>query len=302
MNAPKAVGIIGLGMVGGPLKRYFEECRGYVRGTDLFLFDADPKKDFHDDANRADIIFVSVPTPRSSEGTADTSIITSVLKTIAARKVVVIKSTVPPGTTESLQRARPDLKIVFNPEFLTEANAWENTLHPDRQLVGFTKQSRGAARRVLELLPPARIFAPSPGFKLSATEAELVKYGANIFLARKITFANAMFDLASSHKANYENVRKGIGADPRIGESHLNVHHHGYRGYGGYCFPKDTDALIAHAKGRGLMRVAELFAADRSFNEALLDEQGLLPRDVSMHDHDLIKKKVEKSQKNEGTS
>ena len=285
-----AIGIIGIGMVGTPLKRWFEE-RGYKRGEHLFLFDIDSKKNYTDDTSRADIIFLAVPTPRGTSGAADLSRLDDAFRAIAGGKTVVIKSTVPPGTTEMFQKRYPHHRILFNPEFLTEAHAWEDTIHPDRQLVGWTGMSKSIASDILSLLPPAPVVSPSGALSLSATEAEIVKYGANVFLTRKVTFANAMFDLALYHGVNYDAIRAGIAADPRIGSSHLDVSHGGYRGYGGYCFVKDTDALIAHCREVGLTGAAELFDADRAYNTALLASQKLTPEDVSVHDAEWIQNK-----------
>ncbi len=138
-NPPLTIGIIGLGMVGAPIKRYFEE-KGHTRGKNLFLLD--PAKKLADDIGKADVIFIAVPTPRTASGAADTSIVFSVVENIPAGKIVVIKSTVPPGTTEKVQRENPKLNVLFSPEFLTEKNAWNDFLHPDRQIVGFTKKSK----------------------------------------------------------------------------------------------------------------------------------------------------------------
>ena len=107
------VGIIGVGMVGGPLKRYFEEYQNYQRGKDLFLYDIDPKKGFGDNINKADIIFISVPTPRSEEGRANISAVEAAVKMIRDNKIIVIKSTVPPGTTEAFQKKHPNRKFLF---------------------------------------------------------------------------------------------------------------------------------------------------------------------------------------------
>lgn len=285
-------------MVGTPLARYFREHRGYNRGRDLFLFDIDPGKSFDDDVNRAEIVFICVPTPRASDGSARLDAVESALARIVGEKIVVVKSTVPPGTTEGFQKKYPQHKMLFNPEFLTEAHAWENTVNPDRQLVGYTEESKDAAATVLAILPQAKIQAPSPEYKLTATEAEIIKYAANVFLMRKITFANAVYDLAADLGADYEKIRVGLASDPRIGSSHLDVFHQGYRGYGGYCFTKDTDALIDHCKKRGLRRFVKLLSADRLFNEEVLKEQGLTPEDVSVHDEEWIKKKLEVRGKN----
>ena len=290
-----SIGIIGVGMVGAALKKYFEEMQGRVRDADLFLYDTDPRKNFGDDINHADIIFIAVPTPRRSDGSAGLDAVISALEQIRAGKRVVLKSTVPPGTTQMLQKRFQDLQILFNPEFLTEAHAWENMIHPDRQLVGWTSESRGSAPMVLKLLPTAAVMSPSANLDMTATEAEIVKYAANYFLTRKVTFANAMYDLARHHDADYESIRRGIGADPRIGASHLDVHHGGYRGYGGYCFVKDTDGLIAHCRTEGLEELARFFENDRLYNERLLDAQALTSEDVSVHDHEWIrnaKKKI----------
>ncbi|MEK7541926.1 MAG: hypothetical protein AAB533_03705 [Patescibacteria group bacterium] len=291
------IGIIGVGMVGAPLTRYFEERRGYARGRDLFLYDKDPVKGYGDDINRADIIFISVPTPRMADGSAGLAAVADAFSRIAPGKIAVLKSTVPPGTTEYFQKKYPGLKVLFNPEFLTERRAWEDFVKPDRQIVGFTAQSIDAAHAVLSLLPKAPFMSPwgvntYRPVKITATEAEIIKYGGNVYFARKVNFANALADLANAHGADYENVRLAMAADYRIGDSHLDVMHGGYRGFGGYCFPKDTDALLAHMKERGMKAGAELLQSDRTFNENLLASQGLTWEDVSVHDHEWIQKKM----------
>lgn len=287
------IGIIGIGMVGAPLARYFEEVAGYVAGKTLFLFDTDPAKHCSDALDRADVVFICVPTPPGLGGAADLSRVEDAIVRIGSPlhrrgtpRVIVIKSTVPPGTTEYFQARFPHYDFLFNPEFLTERAAWENTIHPDRQLVGWTVQSKKRAASVATLLPPAPLTAPSPEFEVTATEAELIKYAANVFLARKVTFANALFDLARHHDIDYEHIRKGIASDPRIGPSHLEIFYSGYRGYGGYCFVKDTDALVAHARTQGLDHVADLIGADVRFNGKVLAAQGLTPKEVAVHDHE----------------
>lgn len=293
------IGVIGVGMVGGPLKRYFEEIQGHRRGEDLFLYDIDPKKGYFDDVNLADVIFISVPSPRSPDGSANLSAVESAFQIIRGEKIVVIKSTVPPGTTEAFQKKHPQLKVLFNPEFLTEKKAWEDFIKPDRQIVGFTGDSIDAAHLVLSLLPKAPFMSPWGGntyrpVKITATEAEIIKYGGNIHFARKINFAAMLAILAEKHGVDYENVRLGMSADFRIGDSHLDVNHGGYRGFGGFCFPKDLDAFISHLDFHGLSDCAELLRNDRAFNERILARQGLTLEEVSVHDHEWIKKKLEK--------
>lgn len=300
-----------MGMVGTPLKRYFEERQGYERGKDLFLYDIDPHKGYSDDVNAADVVFIAVPTPRTPEGSAGLGAMESAFQMLQGEKIAVIKSTVPPGTTEYFQKKYPRHKVLFNPEFLTEKRAWEDFIKPDRQIVGFTSESMDAAHAVLSLLPKAPFMSPwgintYHPIKITATEAELIKYGGNVYFVRKVTFANVLAKACETTAAlyknqgiaaevDYDNVRRGMAADYRIGDSHLDVNHGGYRGMGGYCFPKDTAALIAHLKKIGLPDCAELLKSDWEFNEKLLAEQGLTIDDVSVHDAEWVKKKIENS-------
>lgn len=285
------VGIIGIGMVGTPLARYFEEVRGHRRGGDLFFYDTDPAKGCFDDINRAEIVFICVPTPRAPDGRADLAAVESAFGTIGGGKIVVIKSTVPPGTTERFQALYPHHKVFFNPENLTERFAWEDFLRPDTQIVGFTARSLEAARIVLSLLPKAPFMSPwgintYHRIAITATEAEIIKYARNVHFYRKVNFANALARLAERMGADYENVRAGMAADHRIGDSHLDVNHGGYRGVGGYCFPKDMDAFIAHLEEQELQECADFLRQDREFNKFILTEQGLTLEDVTGHDHE----------------
>src|SRR3989338_45871 len=294
MHSPK-IGIIGVGWVGSQIKRYFEEIKGYKIGENLFCFDIDPKK-CAGDINFSDIIFVTVPTPRNSQdGSCDLSIVDNAVSKIKGEKIVVIKSTVPPGTTENLQKKYPQHNFLFNPEFLSESTAWQDMLRPDRQIVGFTEESLDAAFLVLSLLPKAPFMSPwGQGtyhrIRIAATEAELIKYAGNIHFVRKVNWANALAKAAEKMGADYENIRKGMSADYRIGDSHLDVNHGGYKGFGGYCFPKDLSAFMMFAKGQGMEEVHNLLKAAWDFNGKLLAEQGLTYDDVSKHINDDFKK------------
>lgn len=284
------VGVIGVGMVGTPLRRWFEES-GYKRYQDLFLYDIDPKKAYFDNINMADIIFIAVPTPRGFDGGCDLSAVNSALGLLvdSLPKTVVIKSTVPPGTTEAIQKKFLNCKVLFNPEFLTERRAWEDFVRPDRQIVGFTEHSIDAAHIVLSLLPKAPFMSPwglgtYKPVRITATEAEIIKYGCNIHFVRKVNFANLLNSLCEAMEVDFENVRKGMAADFRIGDSHLDVNHGGYRGWGGYCFPKDLDALIYFLERLlGFEAAVKLLKSDKDFNATLLLGQGLTIEDVSKH-------------------
>lgn len=285
------IGVVGIGMVGTPIARYFEERKGLKRGEDLFLFDADPEKNFNDDVNQADIIFVSVPTPPGEGGAADLSALKSVFQKLEgnpparAGKVVVIKSTVTPGTTEAFQKHYPNHKVLFNPEFLTARRNWEDFIRPDRQIVGFTENSIDAASVVLNLLPRAPFMSPwgintNRSIAITATEAEMIKYASNVHYARKVNFANIMASLADKLGADYENVRLAMSADFRIGDSHLDVNYAGYRGFGGHCLPKDIQSLTAALERNGLPDAAKLLREDYEYNGKLIESQGFSWEDV----------------------
>ena len=196
MDRPN-IGIVGVGWVGGQIKRYFEEVKGYKIFADLFLQDLDPNRSAGH-IESADVIFVALPTPMSLiDGSCSTYFVESAVDAIPGEKIVVIKSTVTPGTTEKLQRRNPQHKFLFNPEFLSESTAWQDMMRPDRQIVGFTEQSLDAAHLVLSLLPKAPYMSPwgqgtYKQTRITATEAELIKYAGNVYFAQKVNWANAL--------------------------------------------------------------------------------------------------------------
>src|SRR3989344_4894434 len=293
-NNKLRVGIIGLGMVGDPIRRWFGELKGYKRGKDLFCFDTDKKKGFSDDINKADVIFIAVPTPSPKGGGANLSILYSAIKTVKDGKIVVIKSTVPPGTSEELQRKYPKKKFIFSPEFLTESQVWLDFSRPDRQILGPTEKARDVVKEVQMLLPLAPFSRPwSSDYskkEVTATEAELAKYASNVFGYIKVIYGNMIADICSSFGAEYENVREMISADPRIGPAWLNVNHGNYCGAGGFCFPKDMNALIKFIeKIPSLKPASAVLNAVRTYNRGLLKRQGLSEEMVSRHDREVAK-------------
>jgi len=293
-NNKLRVGIIGLGMVGDPIRRWFGELKGYKRGKDLFCFDTDKKKGFSDDINKADVIFIAVPTPSPKGGGANLSILYSAIKTVKDGKIVVIKSTVPPGTSEELQRKYPKKKFIFSPEFLTESQVWLDFSRPDRQILGPTEKARDVVKEVQMLLPLAPFSRPwSSDYskkEVTATEAELAKYASNVFGYIKVIYGNMIADICSSFGAEYENVREMISADPRIGPAWLNVNHGNYCGAGGFCFPKDMNALIKFIeKIPSLKPASAVLNAVRTYNRGLLKRQGLSEEMVSRHDLEVAK-------------
>lgn len=243
MKQQKKIGIIGGGFVGTAVQRYFER-----KGEEVKVYDKYKESHPAEDVLRQDFIFIAVPTPFTDK--IDLSIMDEAMANVARAdhgKIVIIKSTVIPGTTEKYQKQYPNLRLVFNPEFLTEETADQDFGFPDRQIVGFTPESYGIAGEVLQILPLAPFSRIIP-----ATAAELIKYFGNNWFAVKVAYANQMYDVCEKLGIDYDIVRDGVAADKRIGSSHLAVWHKGYRGYGGKCLPKDIRAMIEFAKGLGL--------------------------------------------------
>ena len=252
------VGIVGLGVVGDGVQHYFQR-------TDHEIKVYDPKRGLGSvqSINEADVVFICAPTPHLPERGVDDSAIENAIGVLKGSKVVIIKSTVLPGTTEAFQTRYSQHCLLFNPEFLREAYARTDFLRPDRQIVGYTAQSRHLADAVLAMLPAAPYTQV-----MGAREAEMAKYMTNTFLALKVTFANEIFDLCTSLDVDYDNVREAVTADLRIGDSHLNVNEDGYRGYGGKSLPKDTKALLELGE-RMQVPLRLLRTADR-INDSLL--------------------------------
>ena len=214
----------------------------------------------------ADAVFIAVGTPsRRGDGHADLSFVYGAVREIAPQlsptAIVVMKSTVPVGTGDEIERIlrelRPDaaMQVVSNPEFLREGAAIQDFKHPDRIVVG-TDDARGRAV-LAEVYRPLYLNA-APILYVSRRTAELIKYASNAFLAAKITFINEIADLCECVGADVQDVARGLGLDNRIGAKFL----HAGPGFGGSCLPKDTSALIKTAQDHGTqLRLVETVAA-----------------------------------------
>ena len=214
-------------------------------------------------------VMIAVGTPPQANGSADLSAIFAVAQEVAAKAVhpqmVIIKSTVPVGTGDSVQalmhKARPEMhfSVISNPEFLREGSAIDDFMAPDRIVVGAGDET---ARNTLRALYAPLEQTGTQVVCMGRREAELVKCAANAFLATKIAFINEMADLCEAVGADVEQVAHGIGLDGRIGAAFLQAG----PGYGGSCFPKDTTALQAIAQEHGInLRLVETVIAS---NEA----------------------------------
>ena len=259
----KKIGIMGVGMVGGALQRYFQK-----QGTEPVVFDTGKNLGSLAAINQADIIFICVPTPYDKEKGFDLSYIKNAFSNIQGSKIVVIKSTALPGTAEAFQKKYPQHKVLNNPEFLTETTADQDMFYPDRQIVGYTQQSKDTAEDIMAILPSA------PYQKiLPVTEAEMVKYFGNTFFSIKVIFANQMYDLCEKLGIDYNRIMESAAADKRIGRMHLETPHKGYRGFGGKCLLKDHNALIQFADSKDID--LKLHKTAKELNEQLMKQQNI---------------------------
>jgi UDPglucose 6-dehydrogenase len=199
------------------------------------------------EAFRPEFVFVCVGTPQDDSGAADLSILFSVTQQLSEKlppgAILVVKSTVPVGTSQkmSVSLNRSDVSVASNPEFLREGTALNDFMEPDRIVVG--SSSPEVAKRVMSLYDEI----DSSKLETSLESAELIKYAANAYLAMRLSFTNDIANLAEATNANVDQVLFGMGLDKRIGTSFLKPG----PGWGGSCFPKDTSALLAIAKGYG---------------------------------------------------
>lgn len=207
----------------------------------------------------SEVTFICVGTPPNEDGSSDLSFIRKAAegigKAIAGKTeyhVVVVKSTVPPGTSESMipilekesgKKAGEGFGVAMNPEFLREGNAVKDFMEPDRVVIG------GLGEKDVGIV--AKLYAPFEGkrvvMKTSLRTAEMIKYASNSFLATKISFINEIANVCEKLEIDVLDVAKGIGLDSRIGPKFLNAG----LGYGGSCFPKDVDSLRHVAKQNG---------------------------------------------------
>ncbi|MCD6339954.1 MAG: UDP-glucose/GDP-mannose dehydrogenase family protein [Verrucomicrobia bacterium] len=201
---------------------------------------------------KAQVVFITVPTPPQPDGSVDMSFIEKVAREIACSmteyKIVVDKSTVPVKTGEKVAetirryaKARVEFDVVSNPEFLREGSAVEDLLHPDRIVIGV--QSPRPVQMMKDIYAPIE----APIIVTDINSAELIKHAANSFLALKISYINAVSVICEASGANVEEVARGIGMDRRIGRHFLNAG----IGFGGSCFPKDLSAFIKIAEQLG---------------------------------------------------
>ncbi len=243
------IGIIGNGFVGNSIAFGFSPC------CDIKIHDKDPLRNLNsiEETLECDYVFVAVPTPMNENGIQNISYVEKALQEISEKNkrtdnVVILKSTMVPGTTQRFIKMFPNLNIIFNPEFLTERTAKLDFLTQARIILGGAKR----LTRKVEKLFKYR-FKHCYVLRTDTITAEFIKYFNNVFFATKVSFMNEMKLISDAIGADWEMSQTGFAADQRIGDSHLDVPGpDGKLGFGGSCFPKDINALITFSDQLGI--------------------------------------------------
>ncbi len=248
------IGIIGKGFVGSAVQFGFSPNTGC--DANVKVYDKDPNKSqntLEEVMSESDFIFLSVPTPSNADGSINLDIVDKALEEINnfndRGNIILLRSTMIPGSTRNFQQKYPRLNLVFNPEFLTERSANFDFINQSRFIIG------GESRNTTKVAEMYRWrFGKSiPVIETNYETAELIKYMNNCFFATKVSFMNEMKLVADKCGVDWNVAVDGFIRDGRIGHSHLNVPgHDGKFGFGGSCFPKDIQAMIDFGKILGL--------------------------------------------------
>ena len=242
------IGIIGQGFVGNAV---FQKFRNYYN---VYTYDLQAKLCNATNEEifvECDTIFVCLPTPMNKDGSCYTGLVEAELRDLDEKcrfdqnkkKTIIIKSTISPGTTAKWNKQFKNLNVVFNPEFLTEANAVSDYENQNRIILGGPRKATTKLKPIF-----AKVFPKAAIIKTDSTYAEMVKYVTNSFLATKVSFANEMYQICQALDMDYDKVIEYAQHDDRLGTSHWAVPGpDGDFGYGGHCFPKDVKALISLA-------------------------------------------------------
>ena len=234
-----SIGIIGQGFVGNAV---FQKFKNYFKVLTYDIDDRLCNSSFDELKKKSEIIFTCLPTPMNPDGSCDISIVRSVINDLSDKKdlIVINKSTVIPGTTDSLNNEFKDIQVVFNPEFLTERNSVKDYNDQNRIILGGPRPATTKVKNIF-----SKVFPNANIIKTGSKHAEMIKYFTNCFLATKVSFANEMFQLCNKLNLDYDKVIEYALHDKRIGKSHFFVPGpDGDLGFGGHCFPKDLSAII----------------------------------------------------------
>ena len=260
MRLKQKIGIIGRGFVGSAVEFGFSPNTGC--DAEVRVYDKDPSKSLHsleETVNESDIIFLSVPTPSNKDGSMNLDIVRKALQDISdvntvSDNVVLLRSTVIPGTTRKLDSEFKNVNLIFNPEFLTERSAKFDFINQPRFILGCGDEvmDRYRSEQVADLFRD-RFGESIPVIETNYETAELIKYMNNCYFATKVSFLNEMYQIAEKSGVDWEMALDGFVRDGRIGHSHMNVPGpDGKFGFGGSCFPKDIQAMINYGESLDL--------------------------------------------------
>ena len=250
------IGIIGFGFVGSSVAYGFSAQTGFDQ-AELRIFDKNPAKSTHtldEVLKESDFIFLSVPTPSNVDGSINLSILESVIDEINTHGtkdgcVVLVRSTVIPGTTRRFQEKYKNVTLVFNPEFLTERSAKFDFINQARFILGGDPKDTSKVAKLFS----TRFGSSTPTIQTNFETAEFIKYMNNCYFATKVSFMNEMKLIADKSGVDWRIAVDGFVRDGRVGHSHLAVPGpDGKCGFGGSCFPKDIQAMMSHAKDVGV--------------------------------------------------
>ena len=238
------IGVIGQGFVGTAIRECF---KNFVNIETYDKFKQSTCNSLEELSEKAEIIFVCLPTPMRKNGECDLSIVSNTiykLNSFNNNNIAVIKSTVLPGTTEKFNKECQNLQVIFNPEFLTEANFIDDFKNQNRVIIGGPRPGTTKVKNLYrKCYPSASII------KTGSNTAEMVKYFTNCFLATKVSFSNEIRQICEKINVDYDKVVEYGLYDQRIGRTHFSSPGpDGKFGFGGSCFPKDVNALISFAE------------------------------------------------------
>ena len=253
-----SIGIIGNGFVGSAVRFGFSPGTGC--DVEVRVYDKDPSKsvdNIYDTVNKSEFIFLSVPTPSNKDGSMNLDIVHQALQDISDvnerdDNIVLLRSTVTPGTTYMLQEKFDNIRIVFNPEFLTERSAKYDFINQSRVILGGAGHEFDGVHETAELFR-WRFGESIPIIETTWETAELIKYMCNCFFATKVSFMNEMYQIAEKCEVDWETALDGFVRDGRVGHSHMHIPGpDGKLGFGGSCFPKDVQAIINFGETLGI--------------------------------------------------
>jgi UDPglucose 6-dehydrogenase len=267
------IGFIGQGWIGKNYADDFED-----RGYQIVRYDIEKYKKNKAKIKNCDIVFIAIPTPsslRKGFDYVDVDINETLFKVIRDDtkdgQIIVIKSTVMPGTTKILQDTFPHRYIIHSPEFLTEKTARYDVSNPSMNIVGYTDISKCKAGDVMKILP----CAPYEQM-VDCNHSEMLKYMINCWFYMKVLTMNTFYDVAKAKELDYNKLIDMMGADKRVGRTHLVAEHQGGRGAGGHCFIKDFAAFRSlYGKNvRNKFYGDSLLHAAEEYNKYLLNNSG----------------------------